>query len=79
MMTIIVNEYDDDEEEDDDLGDQVGARSQGGQLLPLSKPKAGTACLARSLNVENLVTMFNSSSSTNIYISSVKNLPAHVH
>ena len=36
------------------LGEQVSARSQGGQLLPLSKPKAGTACLARSLNMEIL-------------------------
>ena len=45
--------YDDDEDADDDYdvyydpNEQVGARSQGGQLLPLSKPKAGTACLAR--------------------------------
>ena len=44
---------DDDEDAVDDYdvyydpNEQVGARSQGGQLLPLSKPKAGTACLAR--------------------------------
>ena len=52
------------------LCEQVSGRSRGGQLLPLSKPKAGTACLARSLNVEilkleNLVQ--STSSSINLY------------
>ena len=79
----------DDFKEDGDVGEQVGARSQGGQLLPLSKPKAGTACLARSHNIaimdlENLVkcpssSHFHKAHIQSAYIHWANTHLAHIH
>ena len=61
------------------LGEQVSARSQGGQLLPLSKPKAGTACLARSLNMEITLSIFTQPTFSQPNMHSDHSHSAHIH
>ena len=61
------------------LGEQVSARSQGGQLLPLSKPKAGTACLARSLNMEIILSIFTQTTFSQPNMHSDHSHSAHIH